>query len=83
MAKQTKQLGFRYERHFDLFAKYQDGTYHSSSWGTEAEARATLERIRPLGIATAIIWDETDQIDVYQRHVSNLRSKRIHYEVAA
>ena len=70
----------RTERHYDLSATYQDGTYHSSSWASEVEAREILESIRKHGVKEALIWNDLDLVDAEREIVRVLSSQLIHEE---
>ena len=70
----------RTESHFDIAVTYKDGTLHSSSWASEAEAMGTLNRIRKFGIKRAIVWNDVDFIDVDREIVRLLSTKVIHEE---
>jgi hypothetical protein len=53
----------RIERHFDLFIKFEDGTYHSSENHDRDSAVLRFETLREKhGILYAQLFDEVDQI---------------------
>ena len=70
----------RNEEYWDLFVKFTDGTYHSTSHESMEAAKALLEIIRRHGIKEASIYHEWAFVDPERKNAKLLHSIRVYHE---